>query len=215
MIRSEIIDIFRQENPEIPSRVISDTVLEDWLALGDKEFCAETRCIVDQGTTITTVSGEQYWDLTVEIPNFYDIDKTSASGVTYNGKTLEYASMPELDAESKSWRSRSAGVPQKWFRRGNYLWFDRAVDSEADDIVVYSCLLSNDWITDVAPFNEIKSLEPFHASMVLYLTAKAKAKVGKPEEAIKAQAEYSAFVKWCKVQLGSTRFGKIQFVKKV
>ena len=70
MIRSEIVDRFRQENTEIPARVISDAVLESWLIQGDKEFCAETRCIVDQGTTITTVANEQYWDLASKIPKF-------------------------------------------------------------------------------------------------------------------------------------------------
>jgi len=207
--------MFRDQNPEITSRVLSDTTLHSFLQAGDKEFCAETRCIVDQGTTITTVANEQYWDLTVEITNFFDIDKTSASGVTYNGKPLKYMSMAELDNESSNWRARSAGVPTSWFRRGKYLWFDRKVDSEADDIVVYSALLSNDWITDIAPYNAETQLEPYHVAMVLYLTKRAKAKVGKPEEAIAAFQEYASYLKWAKVQIGGTRFGAIHFVPRI
>lgn len=215
MIRSEIVDKFRQENSEIPSRVISDAVIESWLIQGDKEFCAETRCIVDQGSLITTVVNEQYWDLEAEIPKFYDIDIQSTSGVTYNAKALIKTSMSELDMESKSWRARNAGVPKKWFRRGKYLWFDRKVDSAADDIVVYSVLISDDWTTDIQPYNDLDYLSPFHSAMVLYLTRRAKAKVGKPEEAMAAQAEYSGYMKWARSQLGSTRFGEIYFRKRI
>lgn len=215
MIRSEIVQMFRDQNPEITSRVISDTTLNSWLQVGDKEFCAETRCIVDQGTTIVTVANEQYWDLTAKIPNFYDIDKTSASGVTYNGRALKYKSMAELDGESLNWRARDAGTPQSWFRRGKYLWVDRKIDSAADDIVVYSSLLSNDWITDVAPYNSESMLEPYHPAMVLYLIKRAKAKVGKPEEAIASAQEYASYIMWAKKQIGSTRFGAIHFVPRV
>lgn len=215
MIRSEILQMFRDENTDIPSRVIADTVLQEWLVVGDKEFCAETRCIVDVGTTITTVVNEQFWDLEAEIPKFYDIDIQSTSGVTYNAEALKKTSMSELDMESKSWRSRSAGVPKKWFRRGKYLWFDRKVDSAADDIVVYSVLISDDWITDIQPYNALDYLSPFHSAMVLYLTRRAKAKVGKPEEAAAALAEYGAYMKWCRSQLGATNFGEIYFRKRV
>ena len=215
MTRSEIVQMFRDQNPEIPSRVISDTTLHSWLQVGDKEFCAETRCIVDQGTTITTVANEQYWDLTAKITNFYDIDKTSASGVTYNGKALKYKAMSELDIESINWRARAAGTPQSWFRRGKYLWVDRKIDSAVDDIVVYSSLLSTDWTTDVSPYSQLSYLEPYHNGMVLYLIKRAKAKVGKPEEAIAAYQEYSSYLKWCKVQLGATRFGAIRFVPRI
>lgn len=214
MIRSEIVQMFRDQCPEIPSRVISDTTLYSWLQAGDKEFCAETRCIVDQGTTIETAEDEQYWDLTAEITDFYDIDKTSASGVTYNGKALKYKSMAELDIESKNWRARDSGTPQSWFRRGKYLWVDRPIDSNEYDIVVYSSLLSNDWTTDIAPYNAIQTLEPFHPAMILYLIKRAKAKVGKPEEAIAAYQEYASYLKWAKVQLGATRFGAIHFIPK-
>jgi len=215
MIRSEVIDRFRQENPEIPSRVIADAILESWLTQADHEFCAETRCIVDQGTTITTVANEQYWDLEAEVSKFYDIDIQSTSGVTYNAEALIKTSMSELDMESKSWRARPAGVPKKWFRRGKYLWFDRKVDSAADDIVVYSVLISDNWITDIQPYNALDYLAPFHSAMVLYLTMKAKSKIGKEEEALKARAEYFAYTKWCKSVLGSNRFGEIYFRKKV
>lgn len=213
MTRSEIVEMFRQICPEIPSRVISDTTLNAWLVLGDKEFCAETRCIVDQGTTITTVADEQYWDLTSKITNFYDIDKTSASGVTYNGKALEYATMAELDMDSINWRAKDAEIPKKWFRRGKYLWVDRKIPTAADDIVVYSVLLSNDWTTDIAPYNELSYLENFHTAMVLYLIKRAKAKVGKPEEAISAAQEYGLYLAWAKKQLGGTTYGPVFFRK--
>jgi hypothetical protein len=216
MIRSEIIQMFRDECPEIPSRVIGDTTLNAWCLVGDKEFCADSRCIVDQdGTTITTVANEQYYDLTAEITNFYDIDDCPGSGVLYNGKRLKKATMAELDLEAPNWRARDAGTPRKWYRRGKYLYLDRKIGTDAEDLIIYSVLISTDWSTDVAPFNELTNLEPYHYAMVLYLVKKAKAKVGKPEEAVAAQAEYNAYMRWAKGQLGGNKYGSVFFRRKI
>lgn len=216
MIRSEIIERFREECPEATSRVISDAVLYSWCELGDKQFCSETRCIVDQdGTTITTAENDYYWDLMSNITNFYDIDDYPGSGVLYNDKRLSKSSMGELDMESPTWRDWSSGTPKKWYRRGKYLYVDRKIDSNAYDLKVYAVLISDDWNTDVMPFNQLTYLEPFHEAMVLFLIKKAKAKLGKEEEGVKAQAEYTAFVRWAKTQLGGNKFAPIYFRKKI
>ena len=216
MIRSEIVDYFRAECPEAPSRVVSDTVLHNWLLMADKEFCAATRCIVDaDGTTITTAENDYFWDLSAEITKFYDVDNFPGSGVLYNNKKLDKATMGELDNDSPTWRDWGSGTPKKWYRRGKYLYLDRKIDSAAEDIKVYSVLISDDWNADVAPFNQLAHLEPFHQSMVLYLVAKAKIKVGKPEEAVSAQNEYMAFLRWAKTLIGGNKYGPIFFQKKV
>ena len=214
MIRSEIIEKFRVDNPEITTRVLTDVQCNSYLEQGDKEFCAETRCITDNGTTISTASGDQSFVLTTEISNFYDIDDWPGSGVLYNGKRLQKTTPAELDLDAPAWRAWDAGTPKKWYRRGGTLYLDREIDSTAADIIVYSVLISNDWTTDVAPYNELTYLEPFHQAMVLYLTKRAKAKIAKPEESMRAQAEYSAFVAWAKKQLGGNRYGPIFFRKK-
>ncbi len=216
MIRSEIVQTFRDQCPEIPSRVISDTTLHAFLQAGDKNFCAITRCIVDQdGTTITTALNDKYFNLETEITNFYDIDDYPGSGVLYNGKRLTKTTMGELDMEDINWRARSAGTPKKWYRRGKYLYLDRPIDSAADDLIIYAVLISNDWITDVAPYNQWTSLEPYHDAMVLYLIKRAKAKVGKPEEATAAENEYLSYCKWAKSQIGGNKFGPIHFVPRI
>lgn len=211
MIRSDIVSIFRGECPEIPSRVIADAVLYDWCEQGDKEFCAETRCIVDQGSTIETEEDEQYWVLTDEIENFYDIDDYPGSGVLYNSKKIDKTTMAVLDMEAANWRDRDSGTPKKWFRRGAYLWVDRPIDSNEYDLTVYSVLIPDDWDDDVAPFNQLTYLEPFHRGMVEYLKMRAKKQVGKPAEAERAAAEYTSFVKWTKSQLGGNQLGPVYF----
>ena len=123
--------------------------------------------------------------------------------------------MAELDVENNNWRAKAAGVPTIWFRRGKYLWVDRKIDSAADDLVVYSALSSDAWTLDVAPYNALSHLEPFHPAMVLYLKKRAKAKVGKPEEAAAAHQEYSLYLEWAKKELGGTRFGAIHFTPRV
>lgn len=212
MTRSEIVQMFRDECPEITSRVITDATLYNWCLVGDKRFCAETRCIVDkEGTTITTAADEDNWDLESKITNFYDIDDFPGSGVLYNGVRLTKCTMAELDTDSKKWRSRDSGTPKKWFRRGKYLYVDRPVDSNAYDITVYSVLVSDDWNADVAPFNQLGYLEPFHEGMVLYLKMRAKAKIEKPEDAERAAGEYVGYVQWVKRQLGGNKYGPIYY----
>src|SRR3990167_5298619 len=216
MIRSEVIEKFRQENPEITSRVISDTTLNTWCLLADKQFCAATRCIVDQdGTAWNTAVNDEYYDLTSKITNFFDIDNYPASGVVYNGKRLEKVTMAELDQEAINWRARSAGTAKKWYRRGKYLYLDRPIDTAGTNYMrVYAVLKSTDWDSDVEPFNQLSYLEPFSEAILLYLQKRAKAKVGKPEEAKAAQTEWVDYISWAKAQLGGNKFGPIYFRKK-
>ncbi len=216
MIRSEIIQKFRDENPEITSRVIGDTTLNMWCLLADKQFCAATRCIVDQdGTAWNVAVNDEYYDLTSKITNFYDIDDWPGSGVVYNGKRINKATMSELDLDSNTWRSRGAGTPQKWYRRGKYLYLDRPAGTAiTNGIRVYAVLKSTDWDTDIEPFNQLSYLEPFTEAIILYLVKRAKAKVGKPEEAAGAHKEWIDYLSWAKTQLGGNKSGPIFFRKK-
>lgn len=212
MTRSEVISAFREDNPEITARVVSNAVLETWLLTGDKEFCAEVRCIVDQdGTTISTSEDDRSFDLVSNIDNFFDIDDYPGSGVLYNDKRLKKTTMAALDEENERWRDWPSGTPKKWYRRGNTLYLDRAIDSNEEDLIVYSVLISDDWDSDVAPYNELAYLEPFHYAMVLYLQKRAKAKVGKGTDSLKAAAQYNDYVKWVKRQLGGDKYAAIHF----
>jgi len=167
------------------------------------------------GTTITTTENDQSWDLTAEITDFYCIDDTYASGVLYNGKRLEKATMAQLDMEAINWRARGSGTPKKYYQRGKYLYLDRPIDVNAEDIVVYAILKSDDWDSDVSPYNQLEYLEPFHPAMVLYLTMRAKSKIGKEEEARAAQVEYFAYQAWAKRQLAGGKAGPIYFRKRI
>ena len=42
MNRTQIISRFREDNPEITTRVITDAVLQEWLKIGNLEFAC--RC---------------------------------------------------------------------------------------------------------------------------------------------------------------------------
>jgi len=204
--------MFRVECPEIPARVISDALLHNWLVIGDKDICAKTRCIIDQdGTTITTAENDQYYDLTSKISSFYDIDEFPGGGVTYNDERLTKTTIGALDKERKSWRSNAAGTPKKYYRRGKYIYLDRAIDSNAYDLKVYAILISDDFDSNVTPFNQLTYLEPFHYGLVKWLKWKAKEKVGKRQDAINAGAEYIDFATQMKNTLGGGKFGPIQF----
>ena len=209
MIRSEIVSTFREENPEITIRVLTNVVLYSWLKEGNKEVCAKTRCIVGQdGTTISTSEGDRYFDLSTKIEGFMDIDGYPGGGVTYNDKRLDMKSIAQLDAEKPNWRSQSSGIPKAYYRRGKWIYLDRAIDSNAEDIKVYAVLIPDDISDNVMPFNQLSYLEPYHYSLVYYLQKRAKMKIGKKGAEIKAALEYEAYIKWMKTVLGGGKYTK-------
>lgn len=216
MTRSEIIGRFREENAEITDRVLTDTVLRSWLIEGNQETCARARLIVDQdGTTITTAEDDTHWDLTAEISKFYSIDEYPGGGVTYNGKRINPTTIAKLDSESLGWRSRASGTPKEYYIRGKWLYLDRAVGSDADDIKVYSVLIADNFDDDSkTPYNQITMYEPYHPALVRYLTMRAKAKIGKPQDAEKAKQEYKDYIQWVKQEVGGMKYNKIYFQPK-
>lgn len=215
MTREEIVEMFQTENPEITTRVISNALLADWLEVGDKDVCARTRCIVDQGTTIATAENDESWVLTDEVTRFYDINEFPGGGVTYNAKRLQMTTIPELDMIASNWRGRSAGTPTKYYRQGNYLYVDRPIDSNAYTLKIYSVLIPSDFDADTkTPYDQLTYLEPYHYGLVKWLNWKAKAKIGKPQEALVARQEYLEYIEDMKLQLGGGKFGKVFFRKR-
>ncbi len=201
MTLTQILTMFRTENPEITERVITDALLKDWALVGDKEICAITRCIVSDATFSSVVTTSVYdtkYDLTALIDKFYDIDETYG-GITFNNNPLKKTSIAKLDEDDESWRSRAAGTPEEYYRRGKYLYFDRPVKTAGLTIRVATILKSSD-LTGInqKPYNELDYLEPFHYGVVKYLQWKAKEKVGKPGEGDKAAKEFYAYAEWMK-----------------
>ncbi len=214
MNRADIVQIFRTENPEITSRVITDSLLYDWCKQGDKEICAITRCIVGD-TTFTCAEDDEYWDLTVKIPKFYDIDEYPGGGVSYDDDRLTLTTIAELDNKSSGWRTRSSGEPKNYFRRGKHIYTDRPC-LEAKSIHIYTILISDDFDSDTdKPYNNLTYLEPFHYGINKYLQWKAKEKIGKQSEASTAKNEFFDFTKWMKSMLGGNKFSPITYEKMV
>jgi len=216
MTREEIVEKFRTENPDITKNVISDTLLYDWCLTADKEICAATRCITDQnGTTITTAEDDSYYDLTDKIDKFYDIDDFPGSGVLYNSKRIEKTTMAKLDEDYPNWRSRSSGTPREWYRRGQWLYLDRPIDSKEYNIKVYSVLISDDFDDDdITPFNQLSFLEPFHDGINKYLQWRGKQKKGNDNEAMIAKQDYMDYIAWMRKTIGGNKFGPIYFQPK-
>ena len=210
MILTEILDTFRAENSEITDRVISDVLLKIWAKQGDKEICAITKCIVGDYTFNSIATSSVYitkYDLTAEIPKFYDIDDFPGGGVSFDNEPLTKTSVSELDAGDSTWRQRGAGTPEKYYRRGKYLYFDYPVLTAGKEIRVYASLISDDFIGDNStPYNGLTFLEPYHYGIIKFLQWKAKAKVGKPNEGQLAQSEFSTYAKWMKNQIGGNKF---------
>lgn len=206
MNRATIRTRFRAENPEITERVLTDSALNGFMLDGDKDICAETRCIVSNiPETFNTVAGTQYYDLTSEISKFYDIDEYPGGGVWYDNDPLDKATEAEMNYVLRNWKSASNSTPQKYFRRGKYLWFDVPPDA-AEDVDVSVIYVSDDFDDDAkTPYNQLAYLEPFHVGILKYIQWKAKQKVGKDQEAAKAEVEYYTFIKRMKNLVGGSQ----------
>lgn len=219
MTRREIIDMFRVENPEITERVVTDVSLNDWCLIGDKIICAITRCIVSDFVISSVVSTSVYstkYDLTTEEPKFYDIDEFPGGGISFDDDPLDKTTIAELDTESPTWRTRSAGTPKKWYRRGKYLYFDRPVETADLEIRIYAILVSDDFNNDdITPYNQLAHLEPFHNGINKYLQWQAKLKVGKEQDAAIAEKAFYDFANWMKKMIGGNKFGPITFIPKI
>jgi hypothetical protein len=218
MTLTEILALFRTENPEIPDNVASDTLLKLWAKQADKEVCAFTRCIVSDtiiNSVATTSVYNTKYNLTDLIPKFYDIDDFPGGGVSFDDVPLTKTTVSELDVEDESWRTGSAGTPEKYYRRGNYLYFDTPVLTADLEIRIYASLISDDFTgDDSTPYNSLEMYVPFHYAIVKYLGWKAKAKMGKPQEAQLAGQEYMSYLTLMKKEIGGDKFSSITMVPK-
>ena len=218
MTRSQIIAMFRADNPEITDRVASDIVLNNWALIADKLICSISRCIVSDATFNSVVTTSVYntqYDLTAQVSKFYDIDDYPGGGVSYDDDPLTKTTVAELDRLSPSWRTRNAGIPVKYYRRGKYLYFDRPVATASIKIRVYAILVSDDFDNDSdTPYNGLTYLEPFHNGINKYLQWQAKLKVGKPGEAQKAEKDFYDFTAFMKKMIGGGKYSPITYEPK-
>lgn len=211
MTGTEIIAAFREENPEITSRVVTDAVLTTWLKEGNVNVSTRCRLIVGEGTFNSVVDVSRY-DMTNEIEKFFDIDEIPGGGVSYDDKRLDHTTIAELDRRTPSWRTASSGTPRQYYRRGQYIYFEKPPVS-IKEIKVYAVLTPDDFTgAETEPFNQLTYLRPFHYSLVFYLTMRAKMKVGKDVEQASARAEFEGYINWVKKEIGGGKYGTIQFV---
>ncbi len=216
MTGNEIIQRFRDENPEIDVNVIPDAILTSWLTVGDSEVCAKSRLIIKEDVAITPVVNQSTYDLTLTDPKFFDINEMPGGGIarftsnTY--KRLDKTTKSYLDYNVSQWRMASSGVPKYYYRSGkNMIVYPKpnsTVTGFTVDIVLLSDTFSN---MSVTPFNQLPYLAPFHYALVLYLAWRAKNKVGKGDEAMVAFNIYSAYVEWMKKEIGGGKYGPIEF----
>ncbi len=210
MTRIEIKNRFRQENPDMTANVISNTILDSWCEAGDKEICARLR-LIKSSTSFSSVVGTDTYNLMTRITNFYDIDEYPGGGVIYDDRRLTMKTIAQFDEERTNWRTASNGTPYDYARYNQNIILGRKPVS-VKTIQVYAILLSDDFDDDnILPFNEYTYLEPFHYSLVLYLTMRAKGKVGKDEDAKKAREEYEEYLKWMKQEVNRGTHGEISF----
>jgi len=215
MNREETRARFRQENPDVTDRVLTDAQLNSWLIEGNLNFSTQCRLITET-VTIQSISGTGSYSLATAEPNLIDIDEFPGGGVSYNNKRITMTSKANLDVEHTSWRDYADGTPKEYFRRGEYIYFDRAPDTSDVDIDVDLIITPDDFNDDsLTPFNGLVHLNPYHYGLVLYVTARAKAKVGKDNDKIAATTEYQDYVAWCKKTVQGNTISSMRFVPPV
>jgi len=196
MNRETIRNRFRSENPEVTERVATDVVINGWMLDGDKDICSLSKAIRSNiPETFDAVEDTQYYDLTAEIAKFEEIDEYPGGGVWFNDKPLRKATESQMNYTLKNWKTADSGVPKRYFRRNQYIWFDVPPNS-TDEIAISTIYISNDFDEDLkTPYNQLSYLETYHPGIIKYLQWKAKQKIGKDQEATKAEKEYYTFAK--------------------
>ena len=198
MNRGDIIERFRQENPEITTNVASDAVLQSWCEIGNAETAVRAR-LIKGSTTFAATADEETYNLVSRISKFYDIDELPGGGVAYNDKRLKLTTPAQLDAERPSWRTASSGTPNSYYRRNENIYLV-VPPSGTSDITIDAVLLADDLDDDSKePFNGLANLKPFHYALVLYLKMRAfGGKVKKKDTSMTAKEEYEDYIDWIK-----------------
>ena len=211
MNRADLREKFRAENPELTTRVVTDATLNSWMLTSNKEVCCETRCIMTNASEIIdSVVDVQYYDLETQISNFLDIDDMPGGGVYYDDKPLKKVTAGEMNYIKGSWKDSASGTPERYWRRGKYLWFDVAPDTSAVEIAVDCILKPDDFDSDTKePFNQLGYLQDYSDAISKYLQWRTKQKVGKQDEAAIAFRDYTGYVKWMKKRVKSAKLSAI------
>lgn len=218
MIMSDIIERFREENPELDANVIPDSVCVSWLTVGESEVCTKCRLINTQDNVITPVVGQRDYDMNQVNSMFLDIDEMPGGGVVayYSDSNTAYKKLTNitkgwLDSNNSQWRTVTSGKPLYYYRYGPNICLYPPPDSTISTMTCDLVLLSNPFINlNQIPYNEIPYLSNFHYALVLYLTWRGKAKVGKDIEADAALKIYGAYIDWMIKTIGR-KYGPIEF----
>lgn len=216
MLMSDIIQRFRDENPELDQSVIPDSVLMQWLLIGDQEVCMKARLIILEDVILSAVVGQGTYNLTPLNPLFFDINEMPGGGVSYftatTYKRLTKTTKSYLDANNSQWRTASTGVPKYYYRSGNNIVVYPKPNSTVVNFTLDLVLLSNPFNSlSITPYNQIPYLAPFHYALVLYLQWRAKGKIGKEDEAKSAYSLYESYVQWMIKTIGGGKYGAIEF----
>lgn len=215
MTMADIIQRFREENPELDANVIPDSVCTSWLTVGESEVCTKCHLINVQDVEISPVVGQRDYDITKVNSSFLNVDEMPGGGiVAYFGtayKKLTNTSKGWLDANNSQWRTVADGKPLYYYNYGPNICIYPPPDSTITRITCDMILLSNPFINmNQIPYNEIPYLANFHYALVLYLTWRGKAKVGKDAEAATALSVYNDYIAWMIKTIGR-KYGPIEF----
>lgn len=217
MLMSDIIQRFRDENPELDANVISNTVLMEWLLTGDLEICTKVRLINQEGAVLTSVANQSTYDITTTSALFLDIDESVGGGICYfltsgTYKRIYPKTKAWLDNNNSQWRTANSGTPLYYYRYGKNVVFYPKPSSSVSYFTVDLILLSNPFNNlNIMPFNQLPYLAPFHPSLNFYLNWRAKVKIGKQDESDTALKAYDAYVGWMIKTIGGGKYGVIEF----
>lgn len=214
---SDIIQRFRDENPELDANVIPDATLMSWLLIGDQEVCMKVRLIIQEGVNVPAIQGQNTYNLTTLSNLFFDINEQPGGGICQFNTSTSYKRLTKrtkawLDVNNAQWRIASQGTPRYYYRSAQNFIVYPTPDNTITNFTVDIVLLSNPFNNlNIMPYNQLPYLAPFHYALVLYLTWRAKAKIGKDEESDTALKAYSGYVEWMIKTIGGGKYDEIQF----
>ena len=216
MLMQDIINRFRDENPELDQSVIPDATLQGWLTIGDQEVCMKCRLITIENVNIPAVAGQNTYNLSNLNSLFFDINESYGGGLVYYNTSQYKRVYPQtkawLDNNYSQWRTAQQGTPRWYYRSGSNIVTYPTPDSTIINFNIDLVLLSNPFtqLTQM-PYNQLPYLAPFHYALCLYLQWRAKIKIGKAEEGLAAFKLYTDYTAWMVKTIQGGRQGPVEF----
>jgi len=178
-IETMVRSLVRDNTPATGSPVFSDTLIDEYINIVQREIAMNTWCIEDYHTYTIAVGQEEYQ---------FESDMVAITRLTIDDELISQKSVSKLDDEDGSWDvSKATSTPSYYYVRHttvSVIGFD-TIPSTTTDTSFTAWYIKNptELTSDTdEPFDGQDRLDPFHYAIVLGASALISYAYGKPTD---------------------------------